>query len=866
VAADQTLSGTPPISRSARQRLVEWANQQDAWVRAIVGEVISTRRDLSADSLAAIRDAYLVEKRLADGEAREASLLGDTNGNGDAAEPLRINELRDCTDVNALAGGQEIVFNPRMTVLFGENAAGKTGYVRVLKLLANVRGAQVIIPDIHRPSAGAAPEAVVKYSLGATAGELAWHGEKGVAPFPRITVFDSPAVALHLEENVTYVFTPADLALFGYVHAAIEGVRSLLQRDMTDRRPKQNPFLTAFSRGTDVYPRIEALSASTNVAELEGLSAVSHAEKTDLDSLKVNIEALSSPSSGNQAEMLRNRATVLRNLITLCEAFLAFDARAFGEAVNAEQSARASQAASAAAVFGGGLLPDAVRPAWQTFLEAGEEYLAASGQAAYPKQDDVCIYCHQALEEAARSLISSYREYAGGAMALAVRTAASEVNSLQSSIAAATVTAAIEGLRATLPGLAEGEQVPDWVGEGNSMLALVETLLEVVVDRKKPSPPAGTAVSDTLLARLTIALGEVETAIRALEGNVTERSKLLTEQRAKVAQIEARLRLAQLLPEIRAHVDQAAWADRLKTLLGRFQGLLTGLTSVSKLASEDVLNRDFERVFYDECKALRAPNVTLDFPGRRGHSARTKKVARDHTLADILSEGEQKVIAIADFLAETSLRSGSAPVVFDDPVNSFDYRRVREIAKRIAALSAEHQVIVFTHDIWFTSEVLSEFEHTPSECTYYQVIEDGGIKGIVSRASHPRLDTVASVRKRINSAIQDAVGGTDDDRQHRIDSAYSEVRTWCETVVETVLLNKVTQRHQPNVAMQNLSAIKVGHLQTAIDVIYPIWEKANRYTTAHSQPLGTLGVRPSISELKQDWADLHQALRQYEES
>ena len=147
---------------------------------------------------------------------------------------------------------------------------------------------------------------------------------------------------------------------------------------------------------------------------------------------------------------------------------------------------------------------------------------------------------------------------------------------------------------------------------------------------------------------------------------------------------------------------------------------------------------------------------------------------------------------------------------------------------------------------------------------YYQVVEGIGVKGIVSRASHPRLDTVASLKRRINSAVQDATGGTDDDRQHRIDSAYSEIRSWCETVVENVLLNRVTQRHQPNVAMQNLSAIKVGRLEQAISVIYPIWEKANRYTTAHSQPLETLGIRPSLGELQQDWTDLQQALTNYE--
>jgi hypothetical protein len=751
-----------------------------------------------------------------------------------------------------------------MTVLFGENAAGKTGYVRILKLLANVRSAEKIIPDIHRPTARATPAAIIDFTLGETPDDLTWHGEQGVSPFTRMTVFDSPAVALHLEDSVTYVYTPADLALFGYVHAAIGGVKALLQEGMDERRPKQNPFLTAFTRGTEIYPKIEALSGSTNLSELETLAVVTEAEKTELESLKVSVEALASASGGSQAEMLRNRATVLRNLITLGTALAGFDAGAFTEAVGTEDSARTAQTKSAAAVFAGGQLTDELGPAWQRFLEAGEQYLVASGEATYPEADDACIYCQQQLGEAARTLLTSYRTYASGAAAAALQAATGQVTTLQGTITDPAVEAAIEGLRGTLPDLAEGEQVPDWVADSQLLLAEGEKVHEAVHGRKNPDAADDTFVLEALLPRLTVALTEAEASIGGLEGDATERSRLLTEQKARVALIEARLHLAELLGDIRAYVANAAWADSLRTLLGRFQGLLAGLTGVSNIASEDALNRDFERVFTEECLALRAPTVTLDFPGRQGRAARRKKVSQDHSLADILSEGEQKVIAIADFLAEASLRTGSAPIIFDDPVNSLDHRRVKEIAKRIASLSSEHQVIVFTHDIWFASEILAEFEQRSSECMYYQVVEGVGVKGIVSRASHPRLDTVASVKRRINSAVQGATGGTDGDRQHRIDSAYSEIRSWCETVVETVLLNRVTQRHQPNVAMQNLSAIKVGRLEQAISVIYPIWEKANRYTTAHSQPLETLGIRPSLGELQQDWADLQQALTNYE--
>jgi recombinational DNA repair ATPase RecF len=863
MAARGESTESSELSISARQRLITWANQQDGWVRSIVGEVLATRRGLSDASLAAIRSQYLIEKQLEGGEAEAPPVLSEDSASGDVADPLVLTNLRGCDGVNALAPAQNIAFNPKMTILFGENAAGKTGYVRILKLLADVRSAETIIPDIHRPSAANTPEAVVDYSLGANTEELAWHGERGVSPFTRMTVFDSPAVALHLADDVTYVYTPADLALFGYAHSAIDGVKGLLQADVQERLPRQNPFVTGFARGTDVFPKIEALSASTNLSELEDLATVGDQVRTELDTLKTGIASLSSPS-GAEIDMLKTRAVILENLITVGNSLRPFDAAAFVDAVRAEDTARRTQADLAASVFGGGQLPEEVRPAWQRFIEAGEQYLFASDRTTYPTTDDTCIYCQQALSDSAQDLLQSYRDYSSGAGAEALRMAADHVTTMQQPLLVPVMTSALERLRATLPSVVEAEAPPDWTSEAQALAARGEDIRNAVQQKHPVSELTEPIAFDTLLPRFEVALHETQTAIQGLEGDAAEKRRILSEQQAKVAQLEARLRLAQVLPDIRKYVDDAGWADRLKTLLGRFQGLLASLTSVSKAATEDALNHDFERVFYEECRRLRAPTVTLDFPGRRGRTERRKLVSRDYSLSDILSEGEQKVIAIADFLAEASLRTGAAPIIFDDPVNSFDYRRVGEIAKRIASLSDEHQVIVFTHDIWFTADLLAEFEGRSSDCQYYKVEADNGVKGKIIRATHPRLDSLNSFKGRINAAIQDISSCPDEEKEQRLDSAYSEVRAWCEIVVETKLLNKVTQRHQPNVAMQNLEGIRAGKLQAAIDVVYPIWEKCNRYTEAHSQPLGTLSIRPSLNELKQDWADLQQALKDYE--
>ena len=89
-----------------------------------------------------------------------------------------------------------------------------------------------------------------------------------------MAVLDTRAMALHLDEDLTYVFTPADLALFNQVYGAIEEVRTRAERAAQDRKPRANPFVSRFERGTAVYKEIEALGPSTEVRVHMGFSVV----------------------------------------------------------------------------------------------------------------------------------------------------------------------------------------------------------------------------------------------------------------------------------------------------------------------------------------------------------------------------------------------------------------------------------------------------------------------------------------------------------------------------------------------------------------------------------------------------------------
>jgi hypothetical protein len=195
-------------------------------------------------------------------------------------------------------------------------------------------------------------------------------------------------------------------------------------------------------------------------------------------------------------------------------------------------------------------------------------------------------------------------------------------------------------------------------------------------------------------------------------------------------------------------------------------------------------------------------------------------------------------------------------VIFDDPVSSLDHRRINEVAQRIAWLAEENQVIFFTHDILFATTLLGLFEKS-KRCAYFQITDEDG-KGKVTRATGPRWDTLSGIKGKINSTIQAAQQQDGEAHDALVRVGYDWLRSWCEVFTETELLQGVTQRYQPNVGMTRLPNINTTKLGEIIPKVTDVYEEACRYIDAHSQPLVTLGVSPTLASLEQRWAELQE--------
>ena len=841
--------------------LVEWANEQDQWIRRLASEVIKARRRSPDESIDAIYETLLREKELKEGNLVKVEPISAGDLSAPSGMTLRLVSLRHIENVNALLPNQEIEFHPRLTICFGENASGKTGYVRILKRAAAVRTAEPVLPNIHGGGAKGTPQAILKVLVGDEERSIEWQGEEGLEPLTRIDIFDARAAVVHLAEDLTYSYTPADLALYPLVTEGIERVQEKLQAAKEKRRPRQNPFINRFQRESRIYPKIEGLGASTDLQNLEKLAQVSEEEEAALPDLRQKVEALRSGVIKAQISQAERNCNILTRAFEVANVVAAFDSEAYRQAVAALQTAQAKHEQATRTALESENIPGILGKSWKEFIEAAERYIRESGIDPYPISGEPCVYCRQPLTDAAVSLITKYRDYCNAALRQEVEQASKQLRMLCEPIENLRLDELANDLDTLVKAIEDPSKLPIHLEIALKVMKYARALQQAIAEGR--DCPAMSEHVRRASAVLCKAVESVETTVNNMREQLAERDKALASEQARLRDLEDRLTLRGLLPAIRDHVNAARWADRAGIYLGRFQGIKRSLTETAKRASSEVLNRDFERSFRKECQALRAPEVTLDFPGRGGEPRRRKLLTAEHGLNEILSEGEQKVIALADFFAEASLKPDRSPIVLDDPVTSLDHKRLRYVVDRIFELSKDRQVVVFTHDIWFAAELLARFEREPKDCAFYDVTAEGQQIGLVTRGSHPRTDTFNDRKRRITRWIEQAEKETGETRQALIEKGYEELRGACEVVVEKDLLKGVTERFRPNVRMTVLDQIRSDRLPNAIRKIVPIFERCCRVIASHSQPLTSLGTRPTFDELKEDWKTLQDARREY---
>lgn len=475
------MSADSHAPSSATSILQEWAKKQPKWVQSIVAGVVAGRTALEADAVETIYQALLAEEALSPDEP-ESGVETDASGTETSAVSssregaLLLRCLSDVENVNALVAGQSIVFNDNLTLLYGENGAGKSGYIRVLSRAAGARSVEEILANVHAGPATAQPSAKIEVRVGGVDETLLWKNEAGLKPLDCMSLFDARYSNLHVDESLEYTYTPRDLAPFALARDAISSVKARLQSaaDARRNRCETSPLRArdAFAAGTVVATHLNALSHTTDPRELSELAVLLAEERTELGELPAVIERLDPKTARKSLELARRDDVIYRTLRSIAVAAREFDWEALRSAFLEREEARAAYVEQSSKeinvddMFGG------PSDEWEAFIRAGELLLQKLKMDSYPEPKDGCSYCRQALADEARSRIRRYRRYVNNPEARAFEAAKQRHDELVCKLQAYDTKGASGAVRERLKAAPEG--APDRPLLRNSLRMLGE--------------------------------------------------------------------------------------------------------------------------------------------------------------------------------------------------------------------------------------------------------------------------------------------------------------------------------------------------------------------------------------------------------
>ncbi len=245
--------------------------------------------------------------------------------------------------------------------------------------------------------------------------------------------------------------------------------------------------------------------------------------------------------------------------------------------------------------------------------------------------------------------------------------------------------------------------------------------------------------------------------------------------------------------------------------------------------------------------------MKAESPGGKTQYKLTLQLPGGGAPSTVLSEGEQRAIAIASFLAEIKLGKGKGGIVFDDPVSSLDHRRRWEVAERLAQESKVRQVIIFTHDIYFLTILGQKAVAVGASLVKNYIRRTASGFGVHSESlpfdvegTKARVGQLRQMQVEVQRAKKDG-----DDDQHRMltSAAYGRLRLAWERCVEEVLLNGVIQRLGEGVSTLKLKAVVVT--DDDYKQIESGMSKSSKFEHDAASPVGRLPI-PDPEELMAD--------------
>lgn len=844
------------------QEILEWSADRLAWQRDALRRLV-LNGDLSDDDIRDLTEISKSAHGLADPQPTAPLAKEHVPAQPAGAAPVSLVSIFHHRGVNALAEGQTLKFAVGLTVVYGDNGAGKTGYIRILKNACRARGQELILGNVVSGTAPLAPVVAIKYTVGSDAEQREWTGGEGDQFISRVSVFDSQCAAVYLTEKTDVAFRPFGLDLFDKLVKACKSVRARLE---SEQRALNTNALAAVQakvpEGTAVAKLLAGISSLTKPDVVRALSNISPEEEVRLALMEkslLDLQANDPEKLTRQLTLRAGRVQTLSQHLADVEAALGtqsltdvLDARTKGRR-KGEEAKRLREA-----TFPAGLLDGTGTEEWVALWEAARLF---SLERAYPGQhfpvvqgSAHCVLCQQGIDHETAQRLQQFEAFVASS-------AESELRQMREAFSRAR--RAFVDLKTMTNGI--DETLKEISIEHEEVARNVRAAL--IANESRRSSIVSSLVEDKDVPADCLELAIASQEVRALAQQIDARIKTLRTSTTsdtrrgmtlEVQELQARKLLAAhqqtVIDDIERRKRYAAYGlcvDDTKT---------HAITQKSTAVTKTVVSEKLKKSFQTELNSLAFRHIEVELKELGGadgvfyHKLALSR-APGVDLPKVVSEGEQRCLSIAAFFAELSTADDRSGIVFDDPVSSLDYQWRQGVARRLVQESRSRQVIVFTHDVVFLlllRQFAEELGVEPLDQHVRHLSKGAGV-------CEDELPWVAlPVKKKIGYLkncwqVADKLfrDGHQDAYEKEAKYMYGLLREAWERALEEVLLGGVVERYRPGIQTQQIANIAdiTPEDCTAVETAMT---KCSTWLPGHDQAAAARAPVPGQAELKAD--------------
>ena len=239
--------------------------------------------------------------------------------------------------------------------------------------------------------------------------------------------------------------------------------------------------------------------------------------------------------------------------------------------------------------------------------------------------------------------------------------------------------------------------------------------------------------------------------------------------------------------------------------------------------------------------------------------------ADQNLLQDVLSEGENRVVSIAAFLADVCGKNYPSSFVFDDPISSLDQDYEEAVVLRLCSIAAERQVIIFTHRLSLLGLLQDYAKKADIEPEILCIREEPWGTGEPGDTPLFAKKPDKALNQLINDRLPKATGLLKEYGREAYDayakSLCSDFRILLERMIECELMSGVVERYRRAIntmgKISNLAKISMEDCKYFDELM----TKYSRYE--HSQPIEAPIMLPEPNELEKDFKELQQWLSEF---